>query len=94
VQRDDFSLPDGGSAGVQVDCPAGTKIVGGGSSTAASSSTDIHQTVSRPFRLTPGADGTEPVNGETFDAWRVTYVNPPSGTGPTTVSAYAICAET
>jgi hypothetical protein len=79
--------------GAQVDCPAGTKIVGGGSSIDATTSDDVRLTVSRPFRTTPGVDGTLPADGESFDAWRVTYVNPADGTGDTTMRVYAICAE-
>jgi len=41
----------------------------------------------------PTARGLPPVDGETFTGWRVSYVNPPAGTGDTTVHAYAICAE-
>lgn len=94
VQRDDAALADNATVGLQVTCPAGTKIIGGGSSLQASSSDDIHQTVSRPFRTTPGAEGDLPADGESFDAWRVVYRNPTSGVpNPTTMRAFAICAE-
>ena len=88
VQRTDFALADNATSGDSVPCPAGTKAIGGGSSIAAITADDIHATVSRPDRT-----GVAPVDGETFDGWRVTYRNPAGGTGATTVHAFAICAE-
>ena len=88
VQREDFALTDGASAGASVPCPAGTRAIGGGASIAVVISTDIHATVSRPDRT-----GVAPLDGETFTGWRVQYVNPAGGTADTTAHAYAICAE-
>jgi hypothetical protein len=89
VQREDFNLPDTGTpTGLQVGCPAGTKVVGGGSS-ADLTNTDAYPVASRPFRTS----SDKPVDGETFDAWRVTYRNPTGG-GDVTVNAWAICAQT
>ena len=88
MQRTDFALADNATSGDSVPCPAGTKAIGGGSSIAAITADDIHATVSRPDRT-----GVAPVDGETFDGWRVTYRNPAGGTGATTVHAFAICAE-
>ena len=90
VERTDFTVPDTGLAtGLQVECPAGTKIIGGGSSVEPTSS-DAYPVASRPYR----ADGDKPEDGETFDAWRVTYRNPAGGPGDATVNAWAICAQT
>jgi hypothetical protein len=88
VQRTDFGLTDGTASGASVPCPAGTKAIGGGSSVDATTATDVHPTVSRPDRT-----GVTPVDGQTFDGWRVTYVNVAGGTGTTTVHVFAICAE-
>jgi hypothetical protein len=93
VQREDLNVADGVASGFQVTCPAGTKVVGGGSSLDQTSVADIHLTVSRPFRTTPGVDGTLPADGETFDAWRVVYLNPAGGTPATPARVFAICAE-
>ena len=87
VQRTDFGLPDNTTSGLSVPCPAGTKAIGGGSEIAAITADDVHATVSRPDRT-----GVAPVDGETFNGWRVTYRNPIGGPG-TTVHAFAICAE-
>ena len=88
VQRTDFPLLDNATAGESVPCPAGTKAIGGGSSVDAITANDIHLTVSRPDRT-----GAHPVDGETFDGWRVSYRNVAGGANPTTVHAFAICAE-
>lgn len=88
VARSDFGLADGATVGDSVPCPAGTRAIGGGSSVDAITSDDIHPTVSRP-----DSTGAAPADGETFDGWRVTYDNPPSGSGATNVHAFAICAE-
>jgi hypothetical protein len=92
VQREDLALADNSTTGVQVSCPAGTKIIGGGGTVDASSSDDIHMTVSRPFRLPPAASDL-PVDGESFDAWRVVFRNPAGGTGAATARVFAICAQ-
>ncbi len=93
VQREDFDVPDDGSpTGLQVPCPAGTRILGGGSSLEQAGS-DAYPTASRPLRTAPGADGDKPVDGESFDAWRVTYVNPAGG-GVVNAHAWAVCAQT
>jgi len=45
----------------------------------------------------PGADPTDntrPVDGEVFNAWRVSYRNPLGGTGAATGIAWAIRAQT
>jgi hypothetical protein len=88
VQRVDAELPDTGAAiGIIATCPAGTKAIGGGASLEASSSTDINLTVSRPHNSV----GTDPpLSGESFDGWRVVYVNPAGGTGATTGRVFAI----
>ena len=88
VQRSDFGLTDGTTAGDSVPCPAGTRAIGGGSSIDATTADDIHATVSRPDRT-----GVAPLNDETFSGWRVTYRNPVGGAGATTVHAFVICAE-
>ncbi len=88
VQRTDFGLPDNATAGASVPCPPGARAIGGGSSIDATTADDIHATVSRPDRT-----GVAPVDGETFDGWRVTYSNPAAGDGATTVHAFVVCAE-
>jgi hypothetical protein len=88
VQRTDFALTDGASLGTSVPCPTGTRAIGGGSSIAATTADGIYPTISRPDRT-----GVAPVDGETFDGWRVSYHNEPGSTGATTVHAFAICAE-
>lgn len=93
VEREDLPLADGQTTGVQVPCPTGTTILGGGASIDATTSDDVHIVASRPFRQTPGAEGDRPSDGETFDAWRVVIRNPPGGTAATTGRAFAICAE-
>jgi hypothetical protein len=94
VQREDFSVPEGMTAGLQIACPAGTKVVAGGSALDDTSAEGIYLTVSRPFRTTPGAAGDEPVDGETFDAWRVTWRNATGDTGTTNANAWAVCVQT
>jgi len=94
VQRADFSVPEGMTAGLQVVCPVGTRAIGGGSALDNTSAEGIYLTVSRPFRTAPGADGDKPVNGESFDAWRVAYRNKAGETGTASVNAWAICAQT
>lgn len=94
VQREDLALAEASTTGIEVPCPAGATVIGGGSSVDQSSSDDIHLTVSRPFRTTAGAEGSLPVDGETFDAWRVVYRNPTGGTAAATARAFAICAKT
>jgi len=95
VMRADFSVADNASAtGFQIDCPTGTRVIGGGTSIDATSAADVNLTVSRPFRSAGGADGTNPVTGETFDAWRVTWSNPVGGTGATPGHVWAICVQT
>ncbi|HXR31108.1 MAG TPA: hypothetical protein VN752_08215 [Solirubrobacterales bacterium] len=93
VQREDLALADNSTTGIEVACPAGATVIGGGSSVDQSSSDDIHLTVSRPFKTVPGAEGSLPVDGETFDAWRIVYRNPAGGTGAATARAFAICAQ-
>jgi hypothetical protein len=46
------------------------------------------------LRSKPGDDADTPVDGETFDAWRVTYRNQLSGTGGTPAPAGVVCAQT
>ncbi len=91
VERVDAAVPDTGVAtGIIATCPAGTKAIGGGASLEASSAPDINLTVSRPHNSV----GTDPpVSGESFDGWRVVYVNPAGGTGATTGRVFAICAR-
>lgn len=93
VQRVDAPLPDNGNVGITASCPAGTKIIGGGGTVQASTSTDIAMTVSRPFKTGAPNNGL-PENGESFDAWRVVFVNPTGGTAATTARSFAICAQT
>ena len=93
VQREDLALADNSTTGVQVTCPAGTTIIGGGGTVDASSSDDIHLTVSRPFRQPPAVSDL-PADGDPFDAWRVVFRNPAGGTGAATARAFAICAQT
>ena len=52
VARSDFGLPDVATAGTSVPCPAGTRVIGGGSSIDATlaASDGIAATVSRPDR--------------------------------------------
>jgi hypothetical protein len=89
VQRHDFTLPDGMTVGVAVNCPAGTKVIGGGSSIDATAEDDIHPVASRPSL---GSVPNGPADGKALDGWRVTYSNAVGGLG-TTVHAFAICAE-
>lgn len=71
-------------------------MLGGGAALTETDSTDINLTASRPFRSFPGldpVDNTRPVDGEIFNAWRVTYRNPAGGTAAATGHAWAICAQ-
>ena len=90
VNRQDFGLTDNSTAGASVPCPAGTRVIGGGSQITATpaNSAGIAPTVSRPDRT-----GIAPLAGETFDGWRVAYHNPIGGGGDTTVHAFAVCAQ-
>jgi hypothetical protein len=94
VQREPFTVPEGMTAGLQVACPAGTKVIGGGSALDDTSAEGIYLTVSRPFRIVPGASGDDPGDGETFDSWRITYRNAAGDTGTSTGAAWAVCAQT
>jgi hypothetical protein len=89
VQREDFSVPDDGSPiGLQVDCPPATRIIGGGSSLDETGA-NAFPTVSRPFSTTD----SDLTDGEPFDSWRVTWVNPAPG-GVVHAHAWAVCAQT
>lgn len=94
VQREDFTVAASPSTGLQVACPAGTQVIGGGAALADPNLADIPLTASRPFRTTPGADGDRPVDGGTFDAWRVTFANPAGGTASAAARAWAIWVQT
>jgi hypothetical protein len=100
VQRTDFTVPEpappsvSGTVGLQVECPPATKVIGGGAALDDTSAEGIYLTVSRPFRLAPGAEGDKPVDGETFDSWGIAYRNAMGMTGTTTGSAWAVCAQT
>ena len=87
VQRSDFGITDGTTAGASVPCPAGTIAIGGGSSITPTTA-DGHPTISRPDRT-----GVTPANAETFTGWRVQYRNPSGGVDASTVHAFAVCAE-
>ena len=87
VQRSDFGLTDGTTAGASVTCPTGTIAIGGGSSITPTTS-DGHPTISRPDRT-----GVTPDDGETFEGWRVQYRNPSGGVDASTVQVFAVCAE-
>jgi len=88
VQRVEFGLADGQTAGASVPCPAGTRAIGGGSSITPLT-TDGHPTISRP-----DSTGVTPDDGESFTGWRVQYRNPPgASTTAGTVQAFALCAE-
>jgi hypothetical protein len=89
VQREDFDVPDDGSpTGLPVSCPAGTRILGGGTSLDETAS-NAYLTVSGPFSSTDG----DVTDGESFDSWRVTYVNPAPG-GVVHAHAWAVCGQT
>ncbi len=91
VQRTDVPLADAATAPALATCPAGTRIIGGGTTILDSGSTDISVTVSRPF-LT-GAPNGLPESGQGFDSWRGVFVNPAGNTGATTARVFAICAQ-
>jgi len=95
VKRVDFALNDGTTASSQVACPAGTKAIGGGATVSASSASDVQVVVSRPYSTTAP---DLPVDGGTFNGWRVVYYNAAGSTAPavgnTTARVFAICAET
>ena len=94
IKRLDFALNDGTAAAGQVLCPAGTKAIGGGTSVEASSASDIHVLVSRPYS-SPGAD--PPADNGTFNGWRVAYRNNAGAVAPasgnTTARVFVVCAQ-
>ncbi len=96
VRQKDLPLSDGGVAGITATCPAGTKIIGGGELLESSTgSNDVQLLASRPFNSASAAPATDPPSdGNTFEGWRVTYRNPPSGGVAAMAHAYAICAQT
>jgi len=94
VQREDFTVTEGMTVSIQVSCPAGTKALGGGSALDDANAEGIYLTASRPLRSTPGADGDKPLDGESFDAWRVTWRNMTGQTATTAASAWVVCAQT
>ena len=77
------------STGIDVTCPAGTKIIGGGASYNASAS-DIALLTSGPYR---DAANDLALDGGTFDSWRVVFSNPDM-TGTAAARMFAICAQT
>ena len=87
VYRLDFAIPDGEVTGVNVKCPLGKRVIGGGSSLDVQDRTDVVLTASRPFRTL----GDPPAIGQTFNGWRIVYANPLRGTGHTGGLAYALC---
>jgi hypothetical protein len=90
VQRVEEALPDTGAlVDVLAQCPDGTRVIAGGASVNATTSTDINMTASRPAKGT----GAVPSSGDEPTAWRASFVNPAGGTGGTTARAFAICAE-
>ena len=93
IQRLDFALNDGTAAGGQVLCPAGTKGIAGGTSVEASTASDIHVLVSRPYNSI-GAD--PPNDNGTFNGWRVSYRNNAGAVAPafgnTTARVFVVCA--
>jgi hypothetical protein len=90
VQRLDRDLQDGASIGIDVPCPAGTKAIGGGASTAATGN-DVALLFSRP-----GSQAFNPISGQSFQGWYARYQNYGDGDNPGTivVSGYAVCAQT
>ena len=87
VERSEFVLSDGNTSGASVLCPAGTRVIGGGSSVAPLTA-DSYMTMSRPE-----STGVIPDDGGTFTHWRAQYRNPAGGVNATTVQVFAICAE-
>lgn len=87
----DKPLPVAVSTTIDVACPPGTRIIGGGSSADPGG---VALIVSRPLNPTPTAPNTDPPSsGSTFTAWRVVYFNPNGGPANATGSAFAICAQ-
>jgi hypothetical protein len=89
VQRKEFAtLADGATGTETVTCPAGQKAIGGG---VRSDGYGIGLVESS--RPTIGDNGM-PGDGDSFDGWRATVVNPPDvGGASITPSVWVICAH-
>lgn len=88
VRRLDFTVGTSASTGIDVQCPAGKKVIGGGASINGSAS-DIALITSAPFRNSPGELAPD---GGTFDSWKATFSNPDLS-GTSAASIFAVCAQ-
>jgi hypothetical protein len=88
IQREEITIQDNGNSyTVGVECPAGTKIIGGGSSLDDPDNEEINTTVSRPGKNGGGV----PSDGDEMTEWRATWVNPSGGVGDVGGRAWAVC---
>ena len=88
VQQKTFTpLADGGTETQTVSCPAGKKAIGGGVRSDAFGVGLVE--ASRPSVGDFGIPG----NGDTFDGWRATVVNPPDAGPSITPDVWVICAS-
>lgn len=86
--RADLAVADGNFGAVEMTCPEGTRALGGGSSVQETGANDIKLLVSRP-----GPGSHVPLDGETFDTWRVGYRNETGGAPTANIRGWAICGE-
>jgi hypothetical protein len=84
------AVSDNSSNSANAECNAGEVAVGGGASLDAFAS-DVPLISSRP------ADSDSffelPANGNTYDSWRASAVNPAGGTGSVNVRAHVLCLQ-
>jgi hypothetical protein len=89
VRLNTQGLADGTNAAANVTCQAGETLVGGGGSIGTFSE-DIYWLSSRPA----DANGGLPAEGSQLNTWRTAARNKAGGTGNTTITAWAVCANT
>lgn len=101
VQFEETTTPlaDGTSASYDVLCPAGEVAIGGGARGDITDSEYTNITSSRPLRT----GGGFPTDGQDFNGWRATVVNPTGATpgfpasppgGAILPDVWVICAAT
>lgn len=78
----------GNQASVEAQCGAGEVLIGGGGAVSAFD-VQLHILASRPHT----AGGAIPVDGETFNQWRVSVIREAAGVAGVTVRSWAICVS-
>jgi hypothetical protein len=82
-------VSDGSNNSANVECADGEHATGGGAALTAFVS-DVAIISSRPAVADNNFE--QPPDGEPFDAWRATAVNPSGGTGAVHLRAFVVCA--